>query len=386
MKPRIMMISMKSNLRTMRYIGLLLMFIFCLTAQNMMAQRGKLFNSDNQLSSNLATQVFQDSNGFIWIATRNGLNIYDGYNFMVIRKTYNNSNGLNSNYINCITQDEKGRIVLGTNKSLLILNGKRFCNVPMLDSRNKPINTYVNQVSRLHNGDIAVVTSGYGIMTKKTDANACYTMKGEVENLKYIHKILEDKQERLWIILENGKLLRKEKNGKLVSRIMGTEQLNTQDIRQDDKGNIYLATKNDGVYLLKAGSTIFTKIAGIGNLPIDNIYISRDQRLFIGCDGMGIFVYNPVTGFLQNNPLFCHGSKSCQEQDFQHYRRFYGKHLGEYAPEGRIHAVAGSMRFQLYGLPFGQPQRDRRKQHHKSVCQPGRSSLGGHRQGWSLPL
>ena len=33
-----------------------------------MAQRGKLFNSDNQLSSNFATQVFQDSNGFIWIA------------------------------------------------------------------------------------------------------------------------------------------------------------------------------------------------------------------------------------------------------------------------------------------------------------------------------
>ena len=245
MKPRIMMISMKSNLRTMRYIGLLLMFIFCLTAQNMMAQRGKLFNSDNQLSSNLATQVFQDSNGFIWIATRNGLNIYDGYNFMVIRKAYNNSNGLNSNYINCITQDEKGRIVLGTNKSLLILNGKRFCNVPMLDSRNKPINTYVTQVSRLHNGDIAVVTSGYGIMTKKIDANACCTMKGEVEKLKFVHKILEDKQERLWIILENGKLYRKEKNGKIVSHFAGTENAEAQDIRQDKKGNIYLATKNE---------------------------------------------------------------------------------------------------------------------------------------------
>lgn len=304
MKPKIMMISMKSNLRIVRYIGLLLMFIFCLTAQNMMAQRGKLFNSDNQLSSNLATQVFQDSNGFIWIATRNGLNIYDGYNFTVIRKAYDNSDGLNSNYINCITQDEKGRIVLGTNKSLLIFKGKRFSNVPMLDSKNKPISTYVTQVSRLHNGDIAVVTSGYGIMTKKIDANACYAMKGEIEKLKFVHKILEDKQERLWIILENGKLYRKEKNGKLVSRIMGTEQLNTQDISQDDKGNIYLATKNDGVYLLKAGSTVFTKIAGIGNLSIDNIYISRDQRLFIGCDGMGIFVYNPVTGFLQNNPLF----------------------------------------------------------------------------------
>ena len=304
MKPRIMMISMKSSLRTMRYIGLLLMFIFCLTAQNMMAQRGKLFNSDNQLSSNLATQVFQDSNGFIWIATRNGLNIYDGYNFTTIRKTKEDHRGLSSNYINCITQDIQGHILLGTNNSLLLYNGKSFANIPLLDSKNQPISTYVTQVYRLKNNDIAVVTSGYGIMLKKENAEVCYAMKGEVENLKFIHKILEDKQDRLWIILENGKLYRADKKGKLVKQIPGAETLEAQDIRQDNKGNIYLATKNDGIYLLKAGSTIFTKIAGIGNLPIDNIYISRDQRLFIGCDGMGIFVYNPVTGFLQNNPLF----------------------------------------------------------------------------------
>lgn len=304
MKPRIMMISIKSNLRIVRYIGLLLMFIFCLTAQNMMAQRGKLFNSDNQLSSNLATQVFQDSNGFIWIATRNGLNIYDGYNFTTIRKTKEDDRGLSSNYINCITQDIQGHILLGTNNSLLLYNGKSFANIPLLDSKNQPFSTYVTQVYRLKNNDIAVVTSGYGIMLKKENAEVCYAMKGEVENLKFIHKILEDKQDRLWIILENGKLYRADKKGKLTKQIPGAETLEAKDIRQDNKGNIYLATKNDGIYLLKAGSTIFTKIAGIGNLPIDNIYISRDQRLFIGCDGMGIFVYNPVTGFLQNNPLF----------------------------------------------------------------------------------
>ena len=304
MKPKIMMISMKLNLRIERYIGLLLMFILCLTAQNLMAQRGKLFNSDNQLSSNLATQVFQDSNGFIWIATRNGLNVYDGYNFTVIRKTKEDSRGLTSNYINCITQDVQGHILLGTNNSLLLFNGKSFANIPLLDSKNQPIRTFVTQVYRLKNKDIAVVTSGYGIMLKKEDAEVCYAMKGEVENLKFIHKILEDKQGRLWIIQESGKLYRADKKGKLTKQIPGAETLEAQDIRQDNKGNIYLATKNDGVYLLKTGSTVFTKIAGIGNLPIESIYISRDQRLFIGCDGMGIFVYNPITGFLQNNPLF----------------------------------------------------------------------------------
>ena len=304
MKPRIMMISMKSNLRTMRHIGLLLMFILCLTAQNLMAQRGKLFNSDNQLSSNLATQVFQDSNGFIWIATRNGLNVYDGYNFTVIRKTKEDNRGLTSNYINCITQDAQGHILLGTNNSLLLYNGKSFANIPLLDSNNQPISTYVTQVYRLKNNDIAVVTSGYGIMVKKEDAEACYAIKGEVENLKFIHKILEDKEGRLWIILENGKLFRADKKGKLTKQIPGTETLEAQDIKQDRKGNIYLATKENGLYILKQGSTVFTKIPGIANLPIDNIYISRDQRIYIGCDGMGIFVYNPVTGITLDNPLF----------------------------------------------------------------------------------
>ena len=189
------MISIKPNLRIERYIGLLLMFIFILTAQNLMAQRGKLFNSDNQLSSNLATQVFQDSNGFIWIATRNGLNVYDGYNFTVIRKTKEDSRGLTSNYINSITQDVQGHILLGTNNSLLLFNGKSFVNIPLIDSKNQPISTYVTQVYRLKNNDIAVVTSGYGIMLNKEDAEVCYAMKGAVENLKFIHKILEDKQE-----------------------------------------------------------------------------------------------------------------------------------------------------------------------------------------------
>ena len=304
MKPKIMKISMKSNLRTMRNIGLLLMFIFHLTAQNVMAQRGKLFNSDNQLSSNLATQVFQDSNGFIWIATRNGLNVYDGYNFTVIRKTKEDNRGLSSNYINCITQDAQGHILLGTNNSLLLYNEKSFANIPLLDSNNQPISTYVTQVYRLKNNDIAVVTSGYGIMVKKEDAEACYAIKGEVENLKFIHKILEDKEGRLWIILENGKLFRADKKGKLTKQIPGTETLEAQDIKQDRKGNIYLATKENGLYILKQGSTIFTKIPGITNLPIDNIYISRDQRIYIGCDGMGIFVYNPVTGITLDNPLF----------------------------------------------------------------------------------
>lgn len=283
---------------------LIITMMICLFSIQAWAQSGKLFNTDNQLSSNLATQVFQDKSGFIWIATRNGLNNYDGYHITVIKKDMSNFLGLNSNYINSIAQDEKEHILLGTNNSLLEFTGSEFLKIPMLDSKGKELATYVKQVYPLKNKDVAVATSGYGIMLKKQDEQKCHAMKGEVEELKYIHKLLEDKRGRLWIITEDGKLYRKETNGRVTSHFAGTEGVSAQDIQQDALGNIYLASKNQGVHLLRAGSNVFTQISSIGNLPIDNIYISRNNKLYIGCDGLGIYVYDPQTGFLQDNPLF----------------------------------------------------------------------------------
>ena len=283
---------------------LIITMMICLFSIQAWAQSGKLFNTDNQLSSNLATQVFQDKSGFIWIATRNGLNNYDGYHINVIKKDMSNFLGLNSNYINSIAQDEKEHILLGTNNSLLEFTGSEFLKIPMLDSKGEELATYVKQVYPLRNKDVAVATSGYGIMLKKQDEQKCHAIKGEVEKLKYIHKLLEDKRGRLWIITEDGKLYRKETNGRVTSHFAGTEGVGAQDIQQDALGNIYLASKNQGVYLLRAGSNVFTRISSIGNLPIDNIYISRNNKLYIGSDGLGIYVYDPQTGFLQDNPLF----------------------------------------------------------------------------------
>lgn len=282
---------------------LIITMMICLFSIQAWAQSGKLFNTDNQLSSNLATQVFQDKSGFIWIATRNGLNNYDGYHITVIKKDMSNFLGLNSNYINSIAQDEKEHILLGTNNSLLEFTGSEFLKIPMLDSKGGELATYVKQVYPLKNKDVAVATSGYGIMLKKQDEQKCHAMKGEVEKLKYIHKLLEDKRGRLWIITEDGKLYRKETNGRVTSHFAGTEGVGAQDIQQDALGNLYLASKNQGVHLLRAGSNVFTRISSIGNLPIDNIYISRNNKLYIGCDGLGIYVYDPQTGFLQDNPL-----------------------------------------------------------------------------------
>ena len=66
------------------HLWFLLMLILC--ANSIYAQMGKLFDADKQMSSSYTTQVYLDRDGFIWVATRNGLNRYDGYKFRILKK------------------------------------------------------------------------------------------------------------------------------------------------------------------------------------------------------------------------------------------------------------------------------------------------------------
>ena len=78
-----------------------------------LAQPGVLFNADKQLSSSFTNQVYLDHDGFIWSATRNGLNKYDGYQFRIYKKEKDQERGMASNYVNCIMQDKGGILYVG---------------------------------------------------------------------------------------------------------------------------------------------------------------------------------------------------------------------------------------------------------------------------------
>lgn len=63
------------------------------------------------LSQNDVQCIYQDSKGFIWLATNDGLNRFDGYEFKVYGYQ---SNGFNSNLIVCIDEDSHGNLWIGT--------------------------------------------------------------------------------------------------------------------------------------------------------------------------------------------------------------------------------------------------------------------------------
>src|SRR5476651_1300021 len=52
--------------------------------------------------------IIQDSRGFMWIGTRNGLNRYDGYKFTTFRYDAKNDSSLSNNMITDLAEDREG--------------------------------------------------------------------------------------------------------------------------------------------------------------------------------------------------------------------------------------------------------------------------------------
>jgi signal transduction histidine kinase/ligand-binding sensor domain-containing protein/AraC-like DNA-binding protein len=74
----------------------------------------KHITSDEGLSQNFISAILQDSKGFMWFGTKDGLNRYDGYSFIVYQHNPFDSTTISDNYITSLFEDSRGYIWIGT--------------------------------------------------------------------------------------------------------------------------------------------------------------------------------------------------------------------------------------------------------------------------------
>jgi ligand-binding sensor domain-containing protein len=74
---------------------------------------------ENGLSNNVVNTVIQDKTGFMWFATEDGLNRYDGYGFKIFRHDPDDSNSISDNSIWALAEDKQGNIWIGTKAGIL---------------------------------------------------------------------------------------------------------------------------------------------------------------------------------------------------------------------------------------------------------------------------
>jgi ligand-binding sensor domain-containing protein len=75
---------------------------------------GHLTTNDG-LSQGYVTAILQDRRGFMWFATRDGLNRYDGNAFVVYKHNPNDPGSLSSNFIEDLVEDDHGYLWISTN-------------------------------------------------------------------------------------------------------------------------------------------------------------------------------------------------------------------------------------------------------------------------------
>ena len=278
----------------------LLLFITTITL-GMYAQMGKHFDADKQTSSSLTTQVFQDRDGFIWVATRNGLNKYDGYQFQILKKEKKQDLGMASNYVNCMLQDRQGLFYIGMYGAFQTYDGERFHDVRTYDQHRKMTPCYITCLLQRQNGEVMVGTAGHGLL-RMTDRETAHEVAGTLRDLHTVHRMAEDQQGRLWLVTDSQGLWCYD--GKTAKRYFDNdEQRNTlRSVCIDRDNHIYVGTANAGLFRLEGDH--FVHISLTGDRHISALYVNQQGDIMIGYDGQGLAIYHPKTGRLTDNPYY----------------------------------------------------------------------------------
>ena len=109
------------NRHFMRRIILILVGLivcFCVHAQGLFTKKVIKYSLKDGLSFGIVNSITQDSKGFMWFATDDGLNRFDGTNFKVFKSEPNNPYSLPSNYVQNIFKDGDGEIWISSRRGI----------------------------------------------------------------------------------------------------------------------------------------------------------------------------------------------------------------------------------------------------------------------------
>ncbi len=291
------------------FVIALLIFPFVL-----FAQKKKLFDSNDGLSNSLINEIFQDHQGFIWVATEDGLNRFDGINFKSYTKNSKLQNSLKNNFVTAITEDSQGNLWVGQINTLQIYNHETesFTEIelPIIDPT---IHINISCILEASNGDIWLTTSGNGLIRINKD-----TYKAEIPininnriNAEILEYIYEDSEGILWIgTRDNGLRSYNPVTNEIITYTENSNEGNSLPsnevscICSDDEGFIYIGFLNGGLARLNKKTGVIEEINSANPneraLPVKHILIDSQKRLWVGTDGFGLKILNKQTNLLES--------------------------------------------------------------------------------------
>ena len=223
--------------------------------------------NEEKLSSSFATCIEQDSTGYIWIGTTDGLNRFDGYDIRVYRHNPDDNTSLVHNNIFCLFYDSKGRLWVGSNFGLCMYN-------PSFDSFERIVST--NDSSGLQ--DISITQIG------------------------------EDRDQRI-VVASSGNIYIYNDNEGLFSAILSIYQGAISSFVFDNDNDLWIGASSDGgLYHYSTNNSKLVRYAHVENNPnslSNNTVMSvalRNDKIWIATSGGGINSFNIKNGIFKRYP------------------------------------------------------------------------------------
>ena len=243
------------------------------------------------LSQGMVFDILQDKEGFIWIATKNGLNRYDGYSFKIFTNDPYNAHSLSSNTILKLFEDSKGRIWAGT--------------------ENAGLNIYDKQSGKFyritHNISDAASLSGNGIRSIMELPDGRIMAGTDVAGLNVIE-------------LSNSYF--EKKTAPVITRLSLPGNTQVYGMGKDKNGIIWIGGMDGSVYRFETSKNGFIKLEN-GSL-FNNGYLNRDGSKLINsnlllADGKNIYPLFDINKTAAGNIIF----KPKQQLWENHHREEY---------------------------------------------------------------
>jgi signal transduction histidine kinase/ligand-binding sensor domain-containing protein/DNA-binding response OmpR family regulator len=283
-----------------------LTFCFLIAICSAIAQnnvyRFKNISTGDGLSQSAVIAIHQDKMGQMWFGTRDGLNKYDGSKFQVYRTNVNDSLSISNNDILCITEDSSGNIWVGTYNGLNKYNpvDDTFQRYFHGNEQKSLSNNAIWSIQEIGGTIWAGTSNGLTIYDKKTNQfTSFYHTENNSFSLpsNYVLSINQTPNGKIWIGTSKGfsQAIPDKKKGYTfkTSNQNSSIPLFVQITKQDEKGNLWIGTKNRGLFYYdnqKEELLSLEKRSGFEKIGTDirAITIDKQNSLWIGS-------YNGVT-------------------------------------------------------------------------------------------
>lgn len=276
---------------------ILIALLWCLTAaaNPMSDYRMRFINVTDGLPDNNVQHVVQDSRGYIWIATHNGLARYDAFGMEVFRSNIRSGQVLTHNTVNSLCEDSLGRMWIGTSSGLNMydLRKDEMHRLPHREFDNNVIST----ILCTREGSI-YIGSDQGLFRYYPEGDSLRVVTrsatGNVMPQTSVKSLIEDSRGNMWIGTWNEGIYRRDPSGRYYAYPQIGQSKSAHALHEDSRHRIWIGSWGEGVFLLnnpyeptKATLTNFRHRAGDDrSLHNDIIYSLAEEpatgRLWVG--------------------------------------------------------------------------------------------------------